>query len=259
MTSAVKSLTGADTTEATAEESSAPFDAATEARPEDYMAVGTTFVTCTLGKVRVEWVTNLMTYRKLIGMKTQHKFVRDYAITDARNLAIHEATHDGSDYLLFWDDDIVPHFNTASAQLIVSMQAHPEIDVIAGAYPPRRDITEALVSKEEGKGMWWGWLDGKIHKVFFVGSAFMAIRLASLAKIEVPTYNIGDMPVKEWFYADEEITDDFYFARMCKKHDLGVYIHGGVTASQVDIEGNWFHIDIPEEHKPAHLRIKEDK
>lgn len=201
-----------------------------------------TIATCSLGKVRIEWATNMFRLRKIIGMKTEQKIILNYPLCDARNLAIHEAMADGSEYLLFWDDDMLPHEGTATVKLLAEMQLHPEIDVIGGVYPPRRDIPEPLVVKEKDQGTWWGWRDGRVHKVFMVGTGFMMLRLASLADIDVPTYDLNGMQVREYFAEDKEMSDDFYFAYICQKHGKSVYAHGGVVCSQIDIEGRLYMI-----------------
>ena len=198
--------------------------------------------TCTLGKVRIEWATNMFRFRKLIGMKTQQKVMLNYELCDARNVAVHEALAENVEFLLFWDDDMLPFDSTATVKLLAEMQLHPEIDVIGGVYPPRRDITEPLVIKQRNMGTWWGWRDGRVHKVFMVGTGFMMLRMDSLRKMDVPTYTLGELELKQFFDDGADITDDFYFAYLAEQNGLNTYVHGGVICAQINIDGKMFTI-----------------
>ena len=199
---------------------------------------------CTLGTVRAEWAVGLASMHQSTGRVQQLSLIKHMGIADARNLAVHAACASDCDYLLFWDDDVIPHKTDASKRLITVLDQHPEIDVVGGVYPMRRAVSEPVVIKEKGRGVYWGWKDGQLHEVYMVGTGFMAIRLASLKKTVPEPYQVAqtDFTLGKYFWIEEDglgglTTDDFWFAEYCKHWGLTQYVHGGVECNQIQDDG----------------------
>jgi hypothetical protein len=171
-------------------------------------------------------------YRLFMGMDT----------CGARNWACREAAEEKAEYLLFWDDDMLPLSPSAFAALSTAMAQNPEIDVLGAVYPMRRrDAPEPIVIKENGEGVWWGWDDGGIHKVYMTGTGFTMIRMTSLAKLPGPEYfttaghsNGVDVGRR---------SDDQMFAELCRENGLSWYVHGGVVCDQIDVEGYKYRVE----------------
>lgn len=200
---------------------------------------------CTLGNVRAEWAVGLASMHQTTGRTRHLALIKHMGIADARNFAVNIANSIEAEYLLFWDDDVVPKLTDASSRLFSALDQHPEIDVIGGVYPMRRFLPEPVCVKDKGGGVYWGWQDGEIHQVYMVGTGFMAIRLASLRDKTTPEpYTVPgapDYPMGRYFNIEDDggggvTTDDFWFAGFCDHWRLKQYVHGGVVCHQIDRE-----------------------
>src|SRR3990167_9537931 len=204
---------------------------------------------CSLtGLVRLEWA---IAFRKMIipfGREMTLSIIeRQSPVSAARNLAIYEAQQRDAKYMLFWDDDLIPKMTDAFAKLVAAMDNIPEATLIGSVCPIRRDPAEPVVVKKKGEGAWYGWRDGKIHKVYTTGTAFLLIRMDDLADIDVPEIEIDGDTVKQYFgeYLPEigEITtDDFYLAELMAKHNKLWLVHGGVICHQIDQDKKWYRV-----------------
>jgi hypothetical protein len=155
---------------------------------------------------------------------------------DARNMAVKEAQDEGFDYLLFWDDDVIPRDREAVGHLLAVLDADSTIDVVGGIYP-RKNTMEPIVAKDDQKkiGVWWGWRDGKAEQVYMTGTGFLLIRMASLAKIPVTD--------GRYFEVSDRSTDDFFFADWCRATGLKWYAAGNVVCDQIDLDGRLHEIE----------------
>lgn len=192
---------------------------------------------CSLGTVRIEWAMALATMKPLFGRGSDIGVVMGQATPDARNLAVALALAKEADYLLFWDDDMIPHTDEALRNLASALDRIPELATIGGVYPARRSSRDPVVCKDEGGGPFWDWRDGQIHEVYMAGTGFMLVRLSALP--EVPTYQFGEVELPRYFARDER-TDDFYFADLCKQHGLKQAVHGSVVCEQMQKNGERF-------------------
>ena len=149
-------------------------------------------VTCTLGRVRAEWAYDFSSQMPPMGRKMMVAFLTDMTTSDARNTGMAMAQFSDAQYVMFWDDDILPKDNEAIAKMVTAMDQHPEIDVLGGVYPCRRQVCDPIVVKDGPYGgVWWGWQDGNIHPVYLTGTGFTLVRLERLPlpesyQIEVP-------------------------------------------------------------------------
>ena len=192
-----------------------------------------TEVICTLGAVRIEWAAAFAIHQVPMSCQRGTLVIEERTTVSARNHAMTEVmdkTPGG--LLLFWDDDIIPRDRSTMARMIAAMNVHPEIDVLGGVYPTRREVPEPIVVANAYEGAYWGWQDGNIHKVFMVGTGYMMIRMDSFKDTEGP-----------WFDDNHGMSDDFYFGEFCKTHGKGVYVDGGVICDQMDLDGKRYRVE----------------
>jgi hypothetical protein len=195
---------------------------------------------CTLGKIRIEHELGLLAQTWPLGHQREITVLKKYSIQNARNLAVYDAQKSKADFLLFYDDDMVPRSSDALMTLINTIDQNPKIDVLGAVYPRRTAIPEPVVAKTQGGGAFWDWEDGKIHKVWMVGTGFTIYRLSSLKKLIVPKdrVNIGDghrVRCPRYFEINHS-TDDFNFAALVAPIGLRQYVHGGVIVDQIGFE-----------------------
>lgn len=207
---------------------------------------------CTLGTVRAEWAVGLASMHQSTGRTQQLALIRDvHTVQDARNLALNLALAGDCDYLLFWDDDIIPQQTDASKRLIATLDQVEEIDVVGAVYPMRRNLSEPCVVQSRKHGIYWGWRDGLVHPVYMTGTAFMAIRLSTLRDKAVEPYDIAGYQLGRYFDMGEDgmggiQTDDFYFADWCAENDIQQYVHGGVRCNQISRDGQVYRVEDAE-------------
>lgn len=207
---------------------------------------------CTLGTVRAEWAVGLASMHQATGRTQQLALIRDVTtVQDARNLAMNLALAGECDYLLFWDDDMIPQQSDASKRLITALDQHDEIDVVGAVYPMRRNLAEPCVVQNRRQGIYWGWRDGMVHPVYMTGTGFMAIRLSSVREKPVEVYEIAGYQLGRYFDMGEDgmggiKTDDFYFAEWCEENEIQQYVHGGVRCNQVSRDGTIYRVEDAE-------------
>jgi hypothetical protein len=196
---------------------------------------------CTLGKVRAEWATSLAIMKPVTGRPYELTLIQGMTTIDARNVAMALAVERESEYLVFYDDDMMPRDSDAVLNLVSAMERYPDIDVLGGVYPRRRSVPDPLVFKEENGGVWWGWEDGQIHEVYMTGTGFMCIRMERMA-FPVETYELRDGIIPRFFDRTVDKTDDFYFADLCKANGRRQFVHGKVICDQMNIDGTRYAI-----------------
>ena len=205
--------------------------------------------TPTLGQARTEWGIRLSGHTWPVGMNRSHFAILGMVTCAARNFAVYLARKDKAQYLLFWDDDVLPRSVQATNDLVNAMAHNPEIDILGAVYPKRGMTADPIVVKEEGCGIWWGWQDGQIHQVHMSGTGFLLMRMSSLEKLVVPTEpQVNGEEIGVYFDTPEGYSDDFWFARLCAEQGLKWFVHGGVLCDQADLDGRlWkFEEALPE-------------
>ena len=206
---------------------------------------------CTLGAVRAEWAVGLASMHQSMGRVQQLSLIKNMKIADARNFAANLALSMDCEYLLFWDDDMIPRMTDASKRLITALDQHADLDVIGAVYPMRRAVPEPCVVRDKGDGAFWGWKDGQIHKVYMAGTGFMAIRLSALKTTVPEPYQVNHTTLGRYFQIEEDgaggvTTDDFWFAAYCKHWKLQQAVHGGVICDQIEDSGEMVRIEEAE-------------
>lgn len=196
--------------------------------------------TPSLGLARTQWGLALGGHTWPVGRNRSHMGIANMTTCGARNLAIYMAIRNEGqyDYLMFWDDDVIPRTLTACINLVAVLDQREEVDIIGAVYPRRKEPPEPIVVKDEGHGTWWGWKDGNIHEVYLTGTGFTVFRTSALRKLVVPkTMSVGGEELGVYFDTQEGFTDDFWFARICKEQGLSWWVHGGVVCDQVSLDG----------------------
>ena len=205
-------------------------------------------VTCTLGKVRIEHEISVAHTLWPMAKMAYHEAIIGLSIDDARNTAFTTAVDQDYEYVMFWDDDIISRDKNVIKLIVSAMDQNPEIDILGGVYPRRSEFPEPIVCEVEGGGSWWGWEDGKLHKVWMTGTGFTVYRTGSLSRLvyETDKYKIEQTNKLVWpfFSTSPEESDDFNFADKCREDGLNWYVHGGVVCEQIDLEsGHRFRVE----------------
>lgn len=190
-------------------------------------------VVCSLGQVRVEWAISFALQSSPFGIPRNTLFIPNRSTVEARNLAVKLARENKMKYLMFWDDDMIPKLRDGMERLYTTISHNPQIDVICGVYPIRREVAAPIIiEKKESAEVYWGWEDGKAHKVYMGGTGFMMIRLASFEDVTVPFFEDSAM-----------MSDDYHFAEVCAKHGKSIYVDGAVVCDQMDLGGKRYTLD----------------
>ena len=188
---------------------------------------------CTLGRVRIEWAAAFTGQSAPFGRGLNPFVIMGMTTIDARNRAVEMAREKQAEYLMFWDDDVIPRDALCLERMMATIQVNKHVDVIGGVYPVRRDVPNPIVVKSaDADGPFWDWRDGKAHKVHMVGTGFMVIRMASFDEVTEP-----------FFAYDPTMSDDFYFANVCKKHGKQQYIDGSVICDQIDLDSRLYRVE----------------
>lgn len=200
---------------------------------------------CTLGVMRVETLMMYIGLSMPLGQAVAYIAAVGYGIQDARNIIWNAAEGQGWEYLMFWDDDVVPLAGAAPETLLETMDQNPEIDILGGVYPARQNIPAPIVLKEKYGKPWWGWEDGGIHKVWMTGTGFTIYRMSSIKKIDAPTKEFqtskGSWAIREYFCLKDG-TDDYALAIEAEKAGLSWYVHGGIVCDQIETSGHRFEV-----------------
>jgi glycosyltransferase involved in cell wall biosynthesis len=219
---------------------------------------------CTLGKVRIEHEVAFHDCCLPMNRVRRLVVIKNLGVSEARNMAVQIAKTQGCEILIFWDDDVIPRSPACLQSLINAMNLNPKVDIIGGVYPIRGPIPEPIVAKKLGDGAWWGWVDGKIHRVHMTGTGFLAIRMKSLEKIKAKTYEHeaaeapgGKITLTRYFAESQNYTphpekegellaratDDFYFAELAAKARLKWYVEGRAVCDQIDLDGTIYRVE----------------
>ena len=102
---------------------------------------------CTLGKVRAEWAAGLAIMKPVSGRPYELTLIQGMSTVDARNVAMALAFERKSEYMLFYDDDMLPRDPDAVLNLVSTMERYKDIDVLGGIYPRRRSVPDPLFFK----------------------------------------------------------------------------------------------------------------
>lgn len=200
---------------------------------------------CTLGQVRAQWALCFASQQRPMSRRHYMSALEGFTnICQVRNVAVHMALEKSAEYLMFWDDDVIPHQAHDLLRLLAAMDQHPEATAIGGVYPRRSAIPEPIVIRNDGEGAWWGYEEGGLHKVYLTATGFTMYRLSDLAEMDVPVKEQKNGAlIKQFFSADETYSDDFYFAELLRQAGKTWLVHGDVVCDQVDLDGTFYRIE----------------
>lgn len=205
--------------------------------------VAVSVATPSLGLMRIEVAEIMVAAQYPMGMERHQYAIVGLTTSDGRNRALAEACRLGSEFLFFWDDDIVPRDRAAPTRLLHAMMDNPEMAALGGVYP-RRTMPEddPIVIAEPDGPVSWDWQDGKLHRVYMTGTGFTVFRVAALAALGLPEYEVDGTTVPRLFWQGDRanltgMTDDYYAAEILWKAGLPWYVHGQVQCIQVGKEG----------------------
>jgi hypothetical protein len=193
--------------------------------------------------VRTEWAMAFAGQIPPVGRLRQVSVLEGFTdVPHLRNVAVHVAQEEGAEYIMFWDDDVIPRSRVAMQTLVATMDQHPEAAVVGGVYPRRGEVPEPIVSLGPDAGLWWGWEDGEVHKVYMTSTGFTVMRLSALAELDVPTEETEDAKqLRQIFGQRPHYTDDYWLADLLI--DKTWLVHGGVVCDQVDIDGRRYRVE----------------
>lgn len=199
------------------------------------------------GQTRVEWGMELKNQKFPLATQTSWNYFNANSLREAfhrRNLAVEGAIQTGCDMLMFWDDDIIFHKPMSVAKMIMAMRATPEISSLCAVYPMKNELAEPVCMEAPDQGASRIWEDGNVHQVWLVGTGATIYRVAHLQEVKpkLESYEVSNLDIANFFVPDEETenTDDFRFARIAEKHGMKQFIHGGIHADQMMLDGTRF-------------------
>lgn len=179
-----------------------------------------------------------MTYLMKFGMRS----------AQARQIMTTSALELNPEYILYWDDDVVPPAN-AIYVLHNFMAQNPDVGLVSAVYVTRNEPCEPLIYKEQGKGAYWGFEAGEgatPEDIFSCGAGFMLARASAVRKI---IEQCGDVPI----WADEHAIKidpdkpgdptrrimwghDVRFCKLMWETGYRVCVDGRVVCAHVDVQ-----------------------
>lgn len=107
---------------------------------------------------------------------------------EARNKIIERALAVGTQYLIFFDDDVLFPQITAYRLLNLAIQ-FPKAACITGVLPLKITPTEPMLYKGDGDGAYWEWPLGVLAPIHSAGAGCMIVNMEYVKKLEGPWFN----------------------------------------------------------------------
>lgn len=197
--------------------------------------------TCTMGQVTMEWAFGYRMQSFPMNMSVSLYNAKGYNVADARSMCVEFARQKNAKWLVFYDDDIIPHSKEAIMTLFYTMLGDDNIDILSGVYPAKFEAAPPIVWKDKWGGVDMGWKDGKVHEVYLGGTGLCIIRMSSLMALNVPMRRVGDLLLSDYFGSLER-TDDVHLAEFVREQGQKLFVHGGVTADQIRLDGRIYEL-----------------
>lgn len=182
-------------------------------------------VTATLGIVRMEWAVrrygqvipcNWMTSDLKVGLNTIIP-VR-YLVADAQNIGAQEAVNKGYEWVLFWEDDVIPPID-----LFIKLNEYmrkADIPVVSGLYYTKSEPSEPILYRGRGNSYFDGWKRGDRVWVDGLPTGCLLVH-CSLLKImyqESPEYVALGKKVRKIFETPRKV----WYDPETKQHQSGI-------------------------------------
>lgn len=173
-------------------------------------------VTPTLGIVRIEW--SIARYRQAVPCNWVISsasfgigcFVpMHYLTADAQNLGCGEMITRGAEWLLFWEDDVLPPFD-ALLQLNKYITT-PDIPVVSGLYFTKSSCSEPMIYRELGSGSFCNFKIGDKIWAASIPTGFLLVHSAVIKLMwkESKEYTtLGERKARNVFVTSTELAFD---------------------------------------------------
>lgn len=199
---------------------------------------------CTRGQVTIEWAVAYKLQTFPMNMPVRLFTTKGYNVSDSRALCIDFAKEHDAKYLIFYDDDVLPHDNMAILKLFYGILKNTDIDILSGVYPARMEGNPPVIFKEPNAGVdFTTWKNGGTYQVWMAGTGLCIMRMESILKLDVPKRMVGDKEIGDYFGSLER-TDDVHLAEFCREQGLKWYVRGDVRADQIDLDGKVYELDV---------------
>jgi hypothetical protein len=176
---------------------------------------------------------------------------------EARQIMTKQALRLGADYILYWDDDVIPG-PLALYEMHNWMERHPDVGALSGVYVTRDDASEPLVYKAHGAGAWWDFPMGEgaePQQCFAVGAGYLLVR-AQAVRETIDGMMRDNNGVEEPIWADGNTTHvedgqeeldgmlkrqvswghDIRFCKLLQDYGWPIYVDGRQLMGHIDIE-----------------------
>jgi hypothetical protein len=176
---------------------------------------------------------------------------------EARQIMTKKAIRMGSKYILYWDDDTIPHHDSLF-KLHTWMEMHPDAGAVTGIYTTRTNPPVPLIFEKHGVGPAWGvplGEDAEPQPVFGSGAGFLLARVEAIKDViekekaanngqEIAMWQDTSTQPADKYDPEKPMRDQFHvtwghdirFCKLLNEHDWPVYAHGQVLCGHYDIE-----------------------
>ncbi len=155
----------------------------------------------------------------------------------ARDYLAEQAVSDGSEFVLFLDDDVTFPSNIIRKLLFQFGNSEDDVMVIGGIYTTKTDPPMPLVFKDIGRGPFYKWKLGDVFECDIIATGMMMIRTEVFKNLPKPWFKDIDSVEEGIKYnlipPDFDtnrfaINDDGFFCRKVKDAGYKVMAHGGI-------------------------------
>jgi len=225
------------------------------------MGIGITIGIPTLGRNPVmEWAWAFKQLNPPANFNTRFAQIWNRPIDEARQAMAEQAVKDGSKYLFFLGDDVVPPSHGLK-QLIYRMEMNDDLGVVAGIYCMKYDPPYPLVFRGNGQGAYWDWMVGEFFEVTGIGMDCTLIRTDMLKGMEKPWFKTVDTDkFLDAIPSAEQWTEDLYFCqKVCEETEYTIFADSAVMCEHWDSPSRTKYVLAKSSKPMQRLQFKGDK
>jgi hypothetical protein len=175
------------------------------------LAIGTP----TLGTIRMEWhqarigQTIPVNWSMVTVMETMGGYVPlGFLVADAQNLIVRHAVEGNFEWLLLYEDDVLP-----PADAFIRLNQYmldAEIPVVSGLYHAKSRPTEPLVFRGRGNGVFTKWKQGDLVWADGVPTGFLLIHMSILREMwpDCEPYKVKGVDTRRMFNFPRDLFHD---------------------------------------------------